>query len=228
MSKLYINDLEKIAKGKIERFNFLENKKIDSLISLRIIDNRLSELRRIRSYIIELFKEDMEKRVKGDKINSRESIILNPERLFLNEYLSLIIPTALGDNHCLFSKDTLVASDSMMSELENKAELILPYIKRIYEVAENTNLLDNEFYDNINIYNDNYDNVLNLNGNGVVLPFNDYNDLDDIEKQELLKYYYSNLQAILKNILVPNTEVLDRFKENITKEKALELYKGSK
>ena len=228
MSKLYINDLEKIAKGKIERFNFLEDKKIDSLISLKIIDNRLSELRRIRSYIIELFKEDLETRVKGDKVDNKESIRLNPERLFLNDYLSLSISTSLGYNHCLFSKDTIVSSDSMISELENKIELILPYIKRIYEVFENTTILDNEFYDNIDIYNDNYDKVLNLNGNGAVLPFNDYNDLNDIEKQELLKYYYSNFQPILKNILVPNTEILDPFKENITKEKVLKLYKGNR
>ena len=229
MSRLYINDLEKIVDGKVERFSFKGPVKYNSLISLKTVNDSITYLRRIRNSIINTFKTDIKNefdREKGCRIDRDKNIVLSPEVLFFGDYLSTKVPTILGDDNCLLNEDGIVSANIITSDLEKNVNLILPYIKKLYKVHKNTKILDNDFYKDLEVFNNDREKVLNINGHGVFLPFNDYPDLDEVELQNLLAYYYDNLDNILRNILVPNANVLDKYKEPITKEKVLELYKG--
>ena len=229
MSRLYIKDLERIVNGKIERFS-LGVGPASSLVSLDKIDKERKEARGLRDLMIEEFKNDINNELeinRGSRIEPNETISFNPERLFNYDYLDMSIPTILGDTHCLFSDVGIVASTSDMSDLDIKVKLIMPYVKKLFELKKYTHLLDNDFYNDLNIF-DEEERVLVLHGGGVFLPFNDYKDLTEEKLQELLTYYYIHWDKLLKNILVTNNDILNRYKPDITKEKILEIYKGSK
>lgn len=231
MSKLYIEDLERIKNGKIKRYSIGASSKSNSLVSLKRIDSERHELRSIRENIIEEFKSDVKNRfndIMGNKKINELNVSLNPEKIFLKDYLSLVVPTILGDTYCLLDKNGLVSSSSISEDLCYKIEIMLPYIRKILDINKKTNILKNEFFDDINIYNDSNDKVLVLNGGGVFLPFDNYQDISEQDLQDLLMYYYSNLNDILKNILIPNTEELNRFRSDIKFDEAKTLYKGIK
>ena len=231
MSRLFIKDLERIKNGNLVRFNENTKEKHSSLISLAKLQSELSELRNIRSIILKQFRNDMNTTLdykKGCKISSDYKVSFSSNELFLDDYLSLFIPTLFGDSICLFDKNTLVSSTSSDNELYEKIEVILPYIKKIFNVKENSNVLNNEFYKDYGVFDNFNTKVFNINGNGIIIPFYDYTDFPNKFIQELLTYYSQNSNDILKNILIPNTESLDNYRLNTNKEKVLKLYKGEK
>lgn len=228
MSKLYINDLEKIKEGKLLKLNFEYPDSSDE-ISLLKINNQIKDYRYIRNCIIKTFQNDIKQeveRLKGDRIENDCNIICDHEKLFLSKYLSLTIPTMFGDTACLISENGLASASFETTELLEIIELIMPYIKGLLNVRNKTNILNNEFYSGVNLYNYDGEKVLNINGNGIVLPFDDYNDLTDGELQELLAYYYVNYKNILKNILIPDGNVLNCFRTDVSEPKVLALYNG--
>ena len=227
MSRLYINDLERIVNGKVERYN-LGLKTRGVLVPLSYIDNMRRERKYIRDSIIHEFENDINRELdnlKGARIDINQNIKLNNDKLFTLDYLNMTIPTILGDTNCLFSTDGVVVSTSSTSDLDKKVKVIMPYVEKLFELKNKSDILENDFYDDLNIFDDE-ERVLVMHGGGVFLPFKDYKDLTEEKRQELIRYYYLNWKAILKNILVYNDEVLDRFKPDITKEKTLEIYKG--
>ena len=112
------------------------------------------------------------------------------------------------------------------SELRKKIKLIYPYIQGILALNEQSNVLDNLFYDELSICDENLERQLVANGNGIFLPFKDYDNSD--EKQDLLWYYYHNKNRILHNILVPDEEILEKYRTNVSLPKAMAIYKGNK
>lgn len=230
MSKLYLNDLEKIKEGqKIVRYSLEGHVYSSSLVSLSKISNEIRELQAIRNFIIKLFEDDTKMvfdNLYGSKIHVEEKASLHPQKLFLDEYLSLIIPTILGDSHCLFTEDEMVSSTGFGRDLETKVRLIMPYVKKIFELKKISHLLDNDFYSTLNVVDENDDTVLKISGDGIVLPFNDYKELLPEDYRNLLMYYYNNWDKILKNVLVPTSYELDKYRLDINKEKALSIYKG--
>ena len=229
MSKLYIKDLERIKNGKLVRFNETTKERYSSLVSLSRIQNEINEFRNIRFDLLKKFQKDIDNELdfkKGSKIDYNR-VSFSPTSLFIEDYLALYIANALGDSLCLFNKNGMVSTSGFGYELEEKSEIILPFIKKLFNVKENSNVLDNSFYDTYPIYDDNTK-VLNINGDGITLPFYEYSDFENEEVQELLGYYYSNYKDIIKNILIPNTEKLNNYKTNDNKEKVLKLYKGVK
>lgn len=230
MSKLYINDLESIKNGKLVKFNFgnISNSKE---ISLQKLDNQIKDLRYIRNYILDTFKNDCKcefDRLIGARIEEHKNIEFDPRILFLKDYLCLKVPTMFGDTTCLISDKGIESATFKTLELEKKVKILFPYIKGIFNLKNNTNILNNDFYDDVNIYNSKNEKVLNINGDGVFLPFDDYYDLDKYELQDLLKYYYENWNYILENINVPDEKHLDKYRTDASLQKALALYKGIK
>ncbi len=230
MSKLYINDLERIKNSKLVKFNFgnISNSKE---ISLQKLDNQIKDLRYIRNHILNTFKKDCKNefdRLIGARIEEHKNVDFDHRILFLKDYLCLKVPTMFGDTTCLISDKGIESATFETLELEKKVKLLFPYIKGILNLKENSNVLNNEFYDDVNIYNDEKEKVLNINGDGVFLPFDDYYDLDDYELQDLLKYYYENWNNILEKINVPDEDNLNVYRTNVSLQKALALYKGTK
>lgn len=228
MSKLYINDLERIKNGKLVKYNFgyLTN---NNIIKLRKLDLQINDLRYIRNYILATFKKDVSSKL-NDRIDSKivekNNIEFDPRMLFLSKYLLLTINTTMGDTTCLVSDKGVESATFESNELEEKVELLLPYIKGILNLRSKSNVLDNEFYNDVGIYNKNFEKVLNLSGDGIVLPFKNYNELTEEELQELLHYYYSNWHNILENIEVDDIDILKVYRTNVSKQKALAIYKG--
>ena len=228
MSRLYINDLENIKNGKIVRFELKKTFNNNSLIPLYIVNEQRRETKNLRDIVVEKFKNDVQQEFdkrRGSKIETPENIMLYPDELFFKDYLNIIIPTILGNTHCLLSNDGIVTSSSDTNDLNEKVEIILPYVKKLLKIKKESKVLDNEFFEDLDIVNQDNEKVLYLNGGGVFLPFNDYQELPEYDLQELLLYYYHIEDILLKNILINNDIILDRFKPDITKEKILKLYK---
>ena len=131
-----------------------------------------------------------------------------------------------GDTTCLISNRGIENASFNTKEIEKKVDLIFPYIKGILKLKEKSNVLDNEFYNDVNIYNSDIEKVLVLNGDGIVLPFRDYYDLDDNELQKLRGYYYNNWNSILNNINITDESLLNTYRTDVSKQKALAIYKG--
>ncbi len=226
MSKLYINDLERIKNGQLVKFNFGYKTNKDE-INLEKVDNQIKDLRFIRYYILNLFKEDSIKALNNTNgVIENNRIDFNPRELFLSKYLYLTISTVLGDTNCLISKKGLESASFESEELITKIKKIEPFIKGILKLNEKTNILENIFYEEKNIFNENLEKNLIINGDGILLPFKEYINLELKEKNELLSYYYSNIKAILCNILVPDDDVLNIYRTNVSKQKALAIYKN--
>ena len=227
MSRLYINDLESIKNGKLVKYNF-GYKDNSKEINLHKLNEQIKDLRYIRNYILEKFKNDVKNEfdnIIGSRIDEHKNIDFDPKMLFLSKYLFLTIPTMFGDTTCLVSEHGIENASFNTPELEKKLNLIFPYIRGILHLKEKSNVLDNRFYNDIYIYDSNSNKVLVLNGDGIFLPFRNYFDLDE-NLPELLFYYYQNLDSILENINVPDGEILDVYRTNVSKQKALAIYKG--
>ena len=228
MSRLYINDLKSIVNGKIVRFS-LGSGNGSSLVSLKTINDERCEFRNIRYSVIDEFTNEIKEQfntIKGSKIEEDVNFQVNPIKLFDEDNnLEIKIKTILGDTTCSIDGDKIIKSTSDTSDLHEKVAIIMPYVKKLLEVRKYTKLLENEFYQDTDI-KDLDIKVLMLSGSGIFLPFKDYTELNDYDLQDLLSYYYSNLTNILKNILVNNDEILELYKPDITKEKAIGIYKG--
>ena len=231
MSKLNIKDLESIKNGKLTRFNLNEKENYEREITLTRLNNQIQDLRTIRTYILENFKNDVKNefdKLIGSRIEEHKNIEFDPRMLFLPKYLFIKIPTMFGKTECLVSENGIESTSFDTVELNKKVKLILPYIKGILNVKNNSNILDNAFYEYLNIYNETEEKVLVVNGDGIVLPFREYQNLDISEYEDLLNYYYTNWNKILQNSIIPDSDSLDKFRTNVSSQKALALYKGLK
>ncbi len=225
MSRLYIKDLENILKGKVVRYSINTKNKCNSLISLAIVNNEIEESRNLRNKIINLLEYDIDSELK--KNNLQNNIILYPENLFFDKYFKIIVSEDSENIECLLSDIGIVAASDTNDLLLKKIELILPYVKKILEVKNNTHIFNNEFYEDLNVLNKD-DVVLNISGAGINLPFDIYNEFNEYDLRELLTYFYFNYSDILKNILVNNALELDRYTPEENPQKILKLYKDIK
>ena len=226
MSKFYMKDLERIKNGKEIELDYGYSCS-DKSISLAKLDEQIKDLRSIRYYILETFKNDTREafdRRKGCKIESEKKVEFDPQKLFFSKYLDITIPTMFGDTRCLVSDIGLDSATFKTSEVEEDINLILPYIKGIINVNQKTNVLNDYFYNGIALFNKDYTKVLKVNGDGILLPFDGYLCLSREELQELLRYYYINYEQILKNIYIPDSSILNIFRTNASKQKVLALY----
>ena len=228
MSRLSIKDLERIKNGKVVRYNIFTKEKYSSFVMLDRVQQEINEFNRARYALLKEFKNDITEALewkKGSKIDSTYTVSFDYDKLFSNGYLALTIPT--GGQICLFDQNGLVgASGEITRELAVKCSTIVPYVKRLLSLRDKTNLIGNSFFEDFPVLNSKFEKVLNISGNGIVLPFNDYTELDNI--QDLLSYYYSNQEDILKNIVIPNTKELDNYRLDTNEYKVLKLYKGEK
>ena len=230
MSKLYINDLESIKNGKLVKLN-LGYQDYGDEIKLSKLSNQIKDLRQIRHFILDTFKNEVRdefERAKGDRIEVIRDVQFDSRNPFLSKFMFLKVPTMFGDTNCLVSKDGLESATFKSSEIYEKIELILPYVRGILNVKNRTNVLTEDFYNGIALYNYYDEKVLNVNGDGILLPFNSYDDLNEDELQELLRYYYSNYDEIIKNISIPDVPILNCFRTNASKQKTLALYEEGK
>ena len=132
MSKLNIMDLEKIRDGKIVRCNFGFPSKSEKEITLQLLNVQLKDLRYIRNYILDTFKKDVRNkfdRMIGDRIEEHRDIDFDPRMLFMTKYLSVAIPTMLGDTSCLLSNRGIESASFESRELKEKVEAIFPYVQ---------------------------------------------------------------------------------------------------
>lgn len=217
-------DLKEVMKSNL----ILNN---SSKINLYKLDEEIKRVRELRNYIIKLFEQDSFKVIKGMRFpyikDITYPIMIDYKKLFEGDLLSLKVFTSkyIYANTKVGDKG-LIDTDINSYDINIIISEITKYIEGLYRIKEESKILDNSFYDEVDImlyYK--YLQKLIVSGDGVKLPINSYK-LDSYERSELLRFYYDNLKAILKRIEVSDSEKLDNYRTNLSKRKLLELYRG--
>jgi len=231
MINTMIKDLENImtytVKGNL-------NKKIKSkggLITLYELNQDIANMRFLRCSLLNKFNKDVSETFKKYDSKDETKLNFNPKKLLLENNLKFKLVTKHDEFNFLVSKNKIEKYDYYNQVLDKKISQIYKYIEGLFRVLENfetSNLLSNSFYEHIylNIYN--YMEIFKINGDGIFLSFFDkeLNKISSLEKKEAIAYFYDNYSRILFNIFVENDYILDRYRINDNKTKALSLYKG--
>ena len=91
MSKLYINDLESIKNGKLVKLN-LGYQDYGDEIKLSKLSNQIKDLRQIRHFILDTFKNEVRdefERAKGDRIEVIRDVQFDSRNPFLSKFMFL-------------------------------------------------------------------------------------------------------------------------------------------
>ena len=222
-------ELKDISKRKITGIIRSSNNYKEETNLLKL-SKEIEKTRKLRNKIISSFEKDILDAINNIKYgylkNISYPIILDYKKLFIDDLLSIKVFTK--DEvymNCLFSENRVKGNSNF--EVERIYAEINPYIRRIFEISKESNLLNNSFYDNLEVLLFNkYLKKLIINGDGIKLPIDDFYNLDSYDKNNLLRFYYDNLKKILKNIQVQEVLELENYRSNITKQKVLGLYRG--
>ncbi len=200
--------------------------------SLWKIKQEIEKYRELRTYIINLFEQDVITTIRKTSFKYLKDvpypILIDNKKLFIDNELAIKVFTKeLVYENCLFSKEKIEKGDRDCFELALIYAEVNPYVRGLFNVLKESNLLNNSFYDDLEVMLDN-ENIkkLIINGEGIRLPIEEFYKLNMQDKNELLKFYYNNLKKILKNIMIFETKELNNYRSNISKKKVLELYRG--
>ena len=218
------DDLERIIKG--EKITLNTNFKGDGeLVSLANFDREIMKLKKLRTFILDEFKKDACSKLAKPNgiIGYKPEVLVNPTKIFAGDYLSLIIPSDIGNTKVLVSENGIVNASFRTSELEKQIKKIMPYIIGLINVHNNSNILQNDFYYPTYLFDDLGQLSLLLSGLGVTLPCDNY-FISHEELQQILVKFYSNYYKIIENIFVNDSFLFDQYKKNLSKDKVLDLY----
>lgn len=209
------------------------NTKIESkkgLITLYELDLDILKMKLIRESILDKFKQDTLLTFKKYNLKSNAKISFNPNKLLSGSYLDLKLLVDNEEFNLLISKYRIEKYDDYKFVVDQKISQVFKYIEglfRILETEETKNLLLNDFYSIIDVDFYDYIERFNINGNGITLSL--YNSLlENLKLEDKIKalhYFYENYNEILKRVFVLNDLILDRYRTNISKRKALAIYK---
>ena len=222
-------ELKDISKRKINGVINSANK-LEGETNLLKLYKEIEKTRNLRTKIISSFEKDILEIIKSMNYSYLKNVpypvIIDYKKLFIDDLLSLKVFTKDGVYDNFLFSDTEVQNNNF-SEVERIYTEIQPFIKRILDISKESNLLNNSFYDKLEVllYNE-YLHKLIISGDGIRLPINDFYNLNGYDKNNLLRFYYDNLKKILKNIQVQEVLELEKYKSDITKQKVLSLYRG--
>lgn len=200
----YISMLKDIKENEVIAI-LLENVGyIHGELNLKKIENDIINKRRIRYSVIKTFYDDATNALIKHKINNFK-LYVDPKEIFKGTKLNLVISYQGDKDFC--------------------REIITPYISKIENFKEEDNLLDNDFYHKLLVsFPGVYQPIFMINGDGVSID--DEHSLKEKHLYDkLVNYYLLNKDDILRNIKVFNNEALDPYRTNLSKRKALSIYK---
>lgn len=225
-----INDLENIitymALGDL-------NKTIESkgtIVTLNSLNREIMKMNLIRKFILQKFKSDVIKTF--EKYNSKDlKIDFNYRKLLTGDNLDLSLLLNNERYKILVSQNKIEQYDKFNPMIEEKIEEISEYIKglfRILKSEETSNLLSNNFYNDLYFILDDYFEKFRINGDGVWLSFfnPEFDKISGSDKQEILAYFYNQYRNILDSIFVEDDLILDNYRldDSVSKRKILGIY----
>lgn len=173
-------------------------------INLKKLENDIINKRKIRYSVIKAFYDDATNALIKHKINNFK-LYVDPKEIFKESKLNLVI--------------------SYQGDKDSCKEIITPYITKIENFRKVDSLLDNNFYHKLLIsFPGIYQPIFMINGDGVLID-DEYILKEKYLYDKLVNYYLLNKDDILRNIKVFNNEALLPYQTDLSKRKALSIYK---
>lgn len=173
-------------------------------INLKKLENDIINKRKIRYSVIKAFYDDATNALIKHKINNFK-LYVDPKEIFKGTKLNLVI--------------------SYQGDKDSCKEIITPYITKIENFRKVDSLLDNNFYHKLLIsFPGVYQPIFMINGDGVSID-DEYILKEKYLYDKLVNYYLLNKDDILRNIKVFNNEALLPYQTDLSKRKALSIYK---
>ena len=203
--------------------------KIYQETNLLKLNKEILVTRNLRNNIISLFEKDVLNTIRNMDIEYLKKVpyplLIDYKKLFNDNYLNLKIFTKkYSYTNYLFSNQDIKDDGEEIEKIYNE---IKPYIDGIYRIMEESKILNNTFYDQLEVllYNK-YLKKMNISGEGISLSLDNINGLSNYQKHQLLIFYYDNIKKILKHIKVNEVEELNNYRSDINKQKILKIYRG--
>lgn len=173
-------------------------------INLKKLENDIINKRKIRYSVIKAFYDDATNELVKHKINNFK-LYVDPKEIFKESKLNLVI--------------------SYKGDKDSCKEIITPYITKIENFRKVDSLLDNNFYHKLLIsFPGVYQPIFMINGDGVSID-DEHSLKEKYLYDKLVNYYLLNKDDILRNIKVFNNEALLPYQTDLSKRKALSIYK---
>ena len=173
-------------------------------INLKKLENDIINKRKIRYSVIKAFYDDATNELVKHKINNFK-LYVDPKEIFKESKLNLVI--------------------SYQGDKDSCKEIITPYITKIENFRKVDSLLDNNFYHKLLIsFPGVYQPIFLINGDGVSID-DEHSLKEKYLYDKLVNYYLLNKDDILRNIKVFNNEALLPYQTDLSKRKALSIYK---
>lgn len=173
-------------------------------INLKKLENDIINKRKIRYSVIKAFYDDATNELVKHKINNFK-LYVDPKEIFKESKLNLVI--------------------SYQGDKDSCKEIITPYITKIENFRKVDSLLDNNFYHKLLIsFPGVYQPIFMINGDGVSID-DEHSLKEKYLYDKLVNYYLLNKDDILRNIKVFNNEALLPYQTDLSKRKALSIYK---
>ncbi len=200
----YISMLKDIKENEVMAI-LLENiGYIHGEINLKKLENDIINKRKIRYSVIKAFYDDATNELVKHKINNFK-LYVDPKEIFKESKLNLVI--------------------SYQGDKDSCKEIITPYITKIENFRKVDSLLDNNFYHKLLIsFPGVYQPIFMINGDGVSID-DEHSLKEKYLYDKLVNYYLLNKDDILRNIKVFNNEALLPYQTDLSKRKALSIYK---
>ena len=200
----YISMLKDIKENEVMAI-LLENiGYIHGEINLKKLENDIINKRKIRYSVIKAFYDDATNALIKHKINNFK-LYVDPKEIFKESKLNLVI--------------------SYQGDKDSCKEIITPYITKIENFRKVDSLLDNNFYHKLLIsFPGVYQPIFMINGDGVSID-DEHSLKEKYLYDKLVNYYLLNKDDILRNIKVFNNEALLPYQTDLSKRKALSIYK---
>lgn len=173
-------------------------------INLKKLEKDIINKRKIRYSVIKAFYDDATNALIKHKINNFK-LYVDPKEIFKESKLNLVI--------------------SYQGDKDSCKEIITPYITKIENFRKVDSLLDNNFYHKLLIsFPGVYQPIFMINGDGVSID-DEHSLKEKYLYDKLVNYYLLNKDDILRNIKVFNNEALLPYQTDLSKRKALSIYK---
>ena len=173
-------------------------------INLKKLEKDIINKRKIRYSVIKAFYDDATNALIKHKINNFK-LYVDPKEIFKESKLNLFI--------------------SYQGDKDSCKEIITPYITKIENFRKVDSLLDNNFYHKLLIsFPGVYQPIFMINGDGVSID-DEHSLKEKYLYDKLVNYYLLNKDDILRNIKVFNNEALLPYQTDLSKRKALSIYK---
>ena len=198
---------EKALKTKLERYgSYVNTEKLKKAWN-NFSDEKMNDIinkRKIRYSVIKAFYDDATNALIKHKINNFK-LYVDPKEIFKESKLNLVI--------------------SYQGDKDSCKEIITPYITKIENFRKVDSLLDNNFYHKLLIsFPGVYQPIFMINGDGVSID-DEHSLKEKYLYDKLVNYYLLNKDDILRNIKVFNNEALLPYQTDLSKRKALSIYK---